>query len=172
MNQAAEIRHGFVRQLANKGDALDLVAVWPSRDDFAPSVFREATRPRFALVDAPMLDVVDPERVDVLADSAECESEWDGGTLLATWTIGLGRVVACVAHLDAPGLACQQAPAMKDAPDRMGYALDSMDYGYADLRAIPAEIWKSGNKSADEARDLAPLRCVTDLVRRHRRAQE
>src|SRR5262249_33678147 len=150
VNQAAEIRHGFVRQLSNKGDALDLVAVDPCRDDdVVAAVFKDGARPRFALVDAPMVDVVDPERVDVLLDSAECESMWDGGAILATWTIGHGRVVACASHLDAPGLACQQAPAMKDAADRMGFALDSMDYGYADLRAIPADIWKSGNKSAD-----------------------
>ena len=174
VNQAAEIRHGFVRQLTNKGDALDLVAVDACRvDEVSATVFREATRPRFALVDAPIIDVVDVERVDALVDSAECESEWDGGTLLATWTIGHGRVVACASHLDAPGLVCQQAPPMKDTPDRMGFALDSMDYGYADLRAIPAEIWKSGNKSADEARDLGPIRYVSGLVRRHRRdAQE
>jgi hypothetical protein len=173
VNQAAEIRHGFVRQLTNKGDAVDLVAVDACRDDegMAP-LFRDATRPRFALVDAPMIELVDPERVDVLLDSAECESEWDGGAILATWTVGHGRVVACVAHLDSPGLACQQAPPMKDAADRMGYALDTMDYAFADLRAIPAEIWKSGNKSAEEARDLGPFRAVTGVVRRHRREQD
>jgi HEAT repeat protein len=169
-NQAAEIRHGFVRQFTAKSDADDLVAVDPCRDDdVSATVFREATRPRFPLVGAHLIDVVDPERVELLVDSAECESEWDCGALLATWSVGHGRIVACASHLESPGLECQQAPAMKDAADRMAYALDSMDYGYADLRAIPAEVWKSGNKSADEVRDLGAFRYVTGLVRRHRR---
>jgi RecA-family ATPase len=57
---------------------------------------------------------------------------------------------------------------MKDAAERMAYALDSMGLSYADVRAIPIEIWKSPTKTAEEVRDLSAFRFITNFVRRKR----
>ena len=166
---AAEVRPGFARQLPTRVQVLDLVTAEPCRESpYLTGVFEPGTRPRYSLSGAHLIDVLDPERVEVLIDSPECESRWGGGNLAAWWSVGHGLILDSANHFDLQGLGYELAPKMKDAADRIAYAIDTMGLRYADVRAIPNDVWKSGTKSAEDVRDLSMFRFLTNFVRRKR----
>ena len=166
---AAEVRPGFARQLPTRVQVLDLVTAEPCRESpYLTGVFEPGTRPRYSLSGAHLIDVLDPERVEVLIDSPECESRWGGGNLAAWWSVGHGLILDSANHFDLQGLGYELAPKMKDAADRIAYAIDTMGLRYSDVRAIPNDVWKSGTKSAEDVRDLSMFRFLTNFVRRKR----
>jgi HEAT repeat protein len=166
---AAEVRPGFARQLPTHSQVLDLVTAEPCRESpYLTGVFEQGTRPRYSLSGAHLIDVLDAERVEVLIDSPECESRWGGGNLAAWWSVGHGLILDSANHFDLQGLGYELAPKMKDAADRIAYAIDTMGLRYADVRAIPNDVWKSSTKSAEDVRDLSMFRFLTNFVRRKR----
>jgi HEAT repeat protein len=164
---AAQVRPGFAQQFKTSAEVVDLVPAHPCRESpYLTGVFDDVSRPRYTLWGAHLIDVLDPERVEVLIDSPECAAKWGCGNLAAWWSIGHGVILDSVNHFDLQGF--EHAPKMKDAAERMAYALDSMGLSYADVRAIPIEIWKSPTKTAEEVRDLSAFRFITNFVRRKR----
>jgi HEAT repeat protein len=166
---AAEVRPGFARQLPTRAQVLDLVVAEPCRESpYLTGVFESGTRPRYSLYGSHLIEVLDPERVEVLIDSPECETRWGGGNLAAWWSIGHGLILDSANHFDLQGLGYELAPKMKDAADRIAYAIDTMGLRYSEVRAIPGDVWKSSTKSAEDVRDLSMFRFLTNFVRRKR----
>src|SRR6185436_12795655 len=50
---------------------------------FLEGVFGEGVQPLYALQGAHLIDVIDPERAEVLIDSPECAEDWGSGNLAA-----------------------------------------------------------------------------------------
>jgi hypothetical protein len=145
------------------------VVAEPCRESpYLTGVFESGTRPRYSLYGSHLIDVLDPERVEVLIDSPECESRWGGGNLAAWWSVGHGLILDSANHFDLQGLGYELAPKMKDAADRIAYAIDTMGLRYSEVRAIPGDVWKSSTKSAEDVRDLSMFRFLTNFVRRKR----
>ncbi len=166
---SAEVRPGFGRWFKTPSQVLDLVTAEPCRESpYLAGVFDGVTRPRYVLEGAHLLEVLDPERVEVLIDSPECATRWGCGNLAGWWTIGHGLILDSVNHFDLQGF--DRAPPMKEPADRMAYAVDVMGLSFADLRDVPKGAWTSQTKVAEEVRDLSAFRFITNFVRQKRRS--
>lgn len=168
-HHASLVRPGFARMLPTpKGQVLDLVTAEPCRDSpYLAGVFDGATRPKYVLEGAHLIDVIDHERVEVLIDSPECATRWGGGNLAAWWTIGHGLILDSVNHFDLQGF--ERAPVMKEPQERMAYAVDVLGLSYTDLRDVPKGAWQSQQKASEEVRDLSAFRFITNFVRQMRK---
>jgi HEAT repeat protein len=166
---AAPVQPGMVRQFATSQQVLDLVTAEPCRTSaYLSGVFDGVTRPKYVLEGAHLIEVLDPERVEVLIDSPECATRWGCGDLAAWWTVGHGLVLDSVNHFDLQGF--ERAPPMKEPTERMAYAIDTLGLSYADFRDTPKIAWTTPQKAAEEVRDLSAFRFVTNFVRYKRRS--
>lgn len=163
------VRPGYARQLPTpKGEVLDLVTAEPCRESpYLAGVFEGATRPKYVLEGAHLIDVLDHDRVEVLIDSPECATNWGGGNLAAWWSVGHGLILDSVNHFDLQGF--ERAPQMKEPAERMAYAVDVLGLSYADLRDVPKGAWQSQQKASEEVRDLSAFRFITNFVRQMRK---
>jgi hypothetical protein len=163
-----EVRPGFVRGIDLK-TVQEVVAAEPcTQSPYLAGVFDGVTRPKYVLDGPHLIDVLDPERVEVLIDSPECATKLRSGNLAAWWTIGHGLILDSVNHFDLQGF--ERAPPMKEATERMAYAVDSMGLTFSDLRDVPKGAWNSQTKAAEEVRDLSAFRFITNFVRSKRRS--
>jgi len=168
-HHAGPIRPGFAQWFKTPVQVLDLVTAEPCSDSpYLAGVFDGVTRPKYVLEGAHLLEVLDPERVEVLIDSPECATRWRCGNLAGWWTIGHGLILDSVNHFDLQGF--DRAPPMKEAVDRMAYAVDTMGLSFADLREVPKGAWSSQTKAAEEVRDFSAFRFITNFVRQKRRS--
>lgn len=161
---------GPMRKLETQAEVLDAVLASPCApgSPYLEKVFAEGVQPIYALQGAHLIELVEPERVEVLIDSAECAERWGGGGELAAWfRAGHGLVLDSVNHFDVQGL--ELAAGLKEAEQRMAYAVDHMGLSYERLRATRAEKWWSSNqRAAREVRDLSVFELVTNFVRERR----
>lgn len=161
----ARIAPGFVRRLATKGEVLDDVVATPCRESaYLEGVFGADVRPIYALEGAYLIDVVDPERVEVLVDSPMCATRWGGGDLAAWFRVGHGVVLDSANHFEVQGL--ERGAGLKDGEERMAYAVDHMGLSYADLREVREEkFWERAQDAAEKIKDLSVFRLVMNFVR-------
>jgi len=160
---------GAVRQLTTKAEVLDQVSAVACDPDspYLKDVFAPGVVPIYHLVGAHLIEVLEPERVEVLIDSPECAERWGGGNLAAWFRMGHGRILDSVNHFDAQGLA--EAQGLKSEEDRMAYAVDHMGATYKRLRETRDEKWWSGSvKAAREIRDLSAFALITNFVKARR----
>lgn len=160
---------GVVRRLNTNSEVLDEVLARPCVDDspYLEGVFGLDVEPVYALEGAYLIEVLDPERCEVLVDSPECADAWGGGNLSAWFRAGHGVVLDSVNHFEEQGLA--RAPWLKKPEDRMAFAVDHMGLTYAELRELRgAKFWKKSQAAAEEVQDLSVLRLVTNFVRQKR----
>ena len=160
---------GVLRRLETTGEVLDNVRAAPCVEDspYLEGVFEGAVEPIYALQGAYLIDVVQPERVEVLVDSPECAERWGGGNLAAWFTVGHGVILDSVNHFDVQGL--ELATGLKKPEERMAYAVDHMGLGLAELRALRGEKWWSKSfEAARRVRDLSVFNLVSNFVRAKR----
>ncbi|MDP6989496.1 MAG: HEAT repeat domain-containing protein [Planctomycetota bacterium] len=163
------IEPGLVRKLETGGEVLDNVLASPCATDspYLEGVFTAGVRPIYALQGAHLIEVLHPERVEVLVDSPECAERWGGGELACWFRLGHGVVLDSVNHFDLQGL--ELASHLKKREERMAYAMDHMGLSHERLRATRKEKWWDNNlKAAREVRDLSVFRLVTNFVRLRR----
>jgi HEAT repeat protein len=162
---------GAVRRLPQTSEILDNVIAeeCPTESPYLDGVFpEEHVRPIYVLYGAHLIEVLDPERVEVLIDSPDCADRWGEGNLACWFTAGHGVILDSANHFDLQGL--ERAEGVKTADDRMAYAMDHMGLEYEDLRALAKKkVWNSRSKAATEARDLSAFRFITNFVRHKRR---
>jgi len=160
---------GYVRRLPTRGQVLDDVPAYAT-DPASPwlaGAFPTGVRPIYHLEGAYLIEVLEPELVEVLVDSPECAAAWGDGNLAAWFRAGHGVVLDSVNHFDLQGLAT--AIGLKKPEDRMAYAVDHLGLSYADLRAQRGEsFWKRLNTTAQRIKDLSVFRLVTNFVRAKR----
>ena len=164
-----KVAPGHLRQLPTRGEVLDQVTAAPCAPDspYLDGVFAPGVVPIYHLVGAHLIEVLTPERVEVLIDSPECAERWGDGNLAAWFRMGHGRILDSVNHFDAQGLA--QAEGLKKPEDRQAYAVDHMGLSLTRLRATRDEgWWKSGPAASEEVRDLSAFGLITNFVRARR----
>lgn len=171
LHHTAELVYpGVVRKLPTMGEVLDHVESesCPTDSSYLDGVFDGITRPIYVLYGAHLIEVLDPERVEVLIDSPDCATRWGGGNLACWFTAGHGVILDSANHFDLQGL--EKAPGLSSADDRRSYAVDHMGLGYEELRELDAaKVWKSGSKANKAARDLSAFRFITNFVRDKRK---
>ena len=165
----ARVAPGAVAKLNTNGDVLDDVLARPcaTGSAYLEGVFEEGVVPVYHLEGAHLIDVREPEHVEVLVDSPECAERWGGGELACWFRMGHGVLLDSTNHFDLQGL--ELATDLKKPEERMAYAMDHMGIDYATIRETQKEKWwKSNNKAAREVKDLTTLELVTNFVRLRR----
>lgn len=163
---------GKLRQLHTPGQVMGLVEASPCPVDspFLKGVFDGKSRPVYTLEGAHLIEVLDPELVEVLIDSPSCATVWGEGNLAAWLPVGHGLILDSVNHFDLQGF--QKAPNFKKADERRAYAIDRLGISYEELREYDRrKIWDSQKKTAELARDLSAFRFLTNFVAHKRRTQ-
>ncbi|MBL8898700.1 MAG: HEAT repeat domain-containing protein [Planctomycetes bacterium] len=165
----ARIHPGVVRRFATREQVMDDVratAVEPE-SPYLRGVFPAGTTPIYHLEGAYLIEVLDPERAEVLIDSPDAAERHGCGNLAAWFRSGHGVILDSVNHFDLQGLAV--APNLKTDRDRQIYAVDHMGLGWAKLRETLKEaFWKSAAKASPEIPDLSAFRFLTNFVRARR----
>ncbi len=160
---------GVVRRLPTRGEVLDNVFATPCVDDspYLEGVFGPDVTPMYALEGAYLIDVVDPERCEVLVDSPECADRHGGGNLAAWFTAGHGVVLDSVNHFEEQGLT--RATWLKKPAERQAFAVDHMGLSYEELRELLDDrAWKQSGEIAKKVKDLSVFRLITNFVRQKR----
>lgn len=161
-----KIYPGVIRKYEASGEVLDLVTADSCAQDspYLEGVFAPGVRPLYSLVGAHLIEVLDPERAEVLIDSPECAERWGSGDLAVWFPAGHGVVLDSVNHFEEQGLT--QAKGLKGAEMVQAYAIDHLGLTYEELRASKKEkFWGSPSRAAGEVLDLSVFRLVTNFVR-------
>ncbi len=160
---------GVVRKFETRDEVDDNVSAEEASagSPYSEGVFASEVRPIYALEGAHLIEVLDPERVEVLVDSPACADSWGSGDLAAWFRAGHGLVLDSVNHFEAQGL--EMAPGLKTRRDRQAYAVDHMGLTYASLRAGKEDkVWDNSLRASEKVLDLSVFRLVTNFVRRWR----
>jgi len=161
---------GWVRKLPTKAEVLDNVVAekCPVESRYLEGVFPDFTQPIYVLFGSHLIEVLEPERVEVLIDSPEAATRHGGGNLACWFPFGHGVVLDSANHFDLQGL--ERVVGLKTAEDRMAYAMDHMGLDYEDLRKLAkARVWESQADSVRTACDLSAFRFITNFARHKRR---
>jgi hypothetical protein len=162
-----------VRKYENRRQVVDydvLAERVPLESRFTEGVFHEGCQPLYTLEGAHLIEVHDPERFEVLVDSADCATEWGEGNLAGWFTIGHGLVLDSANHFDLQGLAHAD---VDDEKERMAFAMDHLGYDYAELRALREKnVFQKQPTAVRQTRDQTIFRFITTFVRQKRLADE
>jgi HEAT repeat protein len=157
------------------GQVLDQVRAeaLPTDSAYLDGVFPGVTRPMYELYGAFLVEVLDPERCEVLIDSPECANRWNGGGDLAAWfTAGHGVVLGSSNHFDRQKigkLGSAKWVSVKSEEDRMAFAVDHFGFPYDRIRELRAKgVFAKQPETEKVVFDLSAFRFVTNFVRRKR----
>ncbi len=165
------VEPGVVRMLPDhmEGSVMDDVLAEPCAvaSPYLEGVFPDGLRPYYHLEGAHLIDVLRPERCEVLIDSPECADRWGGGDLAVWFEVGHGLILDSVNHFDLQGL--ESARGLKTPEQRQAFAVDHMGLSFEELRALREEKWwKSSTTAADHVFDESAFRFITNFVRQKR----
>jgi len=131
-------------------------------------VFPPSVVPIYHLEGAHLIQVLDPERCEVLIDSPDAAERWGTGNLAAWCFCGHGVLFDSANHFDLQGLA-KPSDLVKTDKDRQAYAVDHMGLTFANWRASrTAAYWKSPGNANKSVPDLSAFRLLTNFVRSKR----
>jgi HEAT repeat protein len=167
-----EVAPGVVAKFETSGEVLDTVEAEPVVPDsrWLEGVFDDGVRPLYELQGAHLIEVLDPERAEVLIDSPECAAAWGEGNLAVWFRAGHGLILDSVNHFDLQGL--ESAVGLKKPEERQAHAVDRLGLSFEELRKVRDESWWGSNtKAARQVADLSAFRFLTNFVR-HKRLHE
>ncbi len=160
---------GVVAKLHTKDEVMDNVIATPCdiESQYTEGVFGKYVFPVYRLEGAHLIDILEPERVEMLVDSVDCAERWGGGNLACWFRSGHGTLLDSANHFDSP--VFQHAQGLKKPEQRMAYAINHMGTSYAQIRETAKEkFWASNGKAAKEIFDDSVFRLVTNFVRLRR----
>ncbi len=163
---------GIVRKLKTRAQVVDTVQAvpCPSHSPFTEGVFDDVTQPLYELLGSHLIDVIDPERFEVLIDSPETATNWGDGNLAGWFTVGHGVVLDSANHFDLQGMRNAR---LRDEKERMAFAVNHLGYDYAALRELKAEgVFAKQPLAIKRTRDLSIFRFITTFVRQKRLADD
>jgi hypothetical protein len=136
-------------------------------------VFPGVVRPIYELYGAFLIEVLDPERLEVLIDSADCATRWGNcGNLAAWFTSGHGVVLGSSNHFDRQTMSkLQQAWGVnvKTEAERRAFAVDHFGFSWEKVRELDQRgVFARQSESEKEVTDLSAFRFLTNFVRRKR----
>lgn len=165
---------GVVQRFMTKSKGNDVIDYTPIAtpcipdDPFLDSVFDQWTEPQYVLEGAYLLEVLDPDRCEVLIDSPQAATTWGSGGMAAWFNAGHGVILDSVNHFSHQGY--HFATWLKTAEDRMAYAMDHMGITYADLRMFAEQkVFDSPQRAEKEVTDESAFRFLSNFVRFKRR---
>lgn len=160
---------GVIAKFETSGEVMAQVEAraCQAESPYLEGVFTPGVQPMFALVGAHVIDVLQPERAEVLVDSPACAETYGSGNMVAWFEAGHGTVLDSANHFEAQGL--ENAVGLKKALDRQAYAVDHMGLPLAKLREVKgADWWDSSIKASREVLDTSVFRLVINFVRLRR----
>jgi HEAT repeat protein len=163
---------GVVRKYETKAQIIDIVYAEPvpTESPFTKGVFGEGCQPYYTLEGAHLIEVLDPERFEVLIDSPDTATRWGEGNLAGWFTVGHGLVLDSANHFDLQGMTLMK---LSDEKERMAFAVDHLGYDYAELRKLREEgVFLKQPIAVKRTRDLTIFRFITTFVRQKRLADE
>ncbi len=166
----ARIEPEVVQQAVTRDQVMDDVRALPCRagSPLLTGVFPPSVVPIYHLEGAHLIQVLDPERCEVLIDSPDAAERWGCGNLAAWFVCGHGVLFDSANHFDLQGLA-KVSELLKTDKDRQAYAVDHMGLSLADWRATKsAGYWKNPQKATASVPDLSAFRLLTNFVRSKR----
>jgi HEAT repeat protein len=149
-----------------RGDLADRVAaeMTVAASPYLQGVFGPGSQPIYSLEGAHMVEVLLPERCEVLLDSPECAARWGVGNLAAWFPMGHGLMLDSANHFGHQGFADERS--FKKPIDRQAYAVNHMGLSLEDLRVVQKEKWWKRNAKAEEfIWDESAFRFLTNFVR-------
>lgn len=147
-------------------DRVEALACDPA-SPWLEGVFPHETVPIYDLQGAHLIEVMQPERCEVLVDSPGCATRWGCGNLAAWFDLGHGMVLDSANHFQEQGIA--NAKDLKKPEERMAYAFDHMALDYAAWREQrEAKWWKNTRDTAQNVFDESAFRFITNFVRQKR----
>jgi HEAT repeat protein len=164
---------GVVDRHPAPGEVMDTVMASPcnQHSPFLREVFPDGVQPIYSLVGAHLIRVLDPERCEVLVDSAQCAERWGEGNLAVWFPAGHGIIMDSVNHFEEQGLG--NAPWLKKPEQRQAFAIDHMGLSYEQWRDSRKEkYWSKGGQAAREVLDLSVFRLISNFVRKKRISDE
>ncbi|MCK6459014.1 MAG: HEAT repeat domain-containing protein [Planctomycetes bacterium] len=162
----------IVRKYENRLQVVDTVEaeLVPGQSPFTKDVFTAGCQPLYELMGSHLIEVIDPERFEVLIDSPDTATRWGEGNLAGWFTIGHGLVLDSANHFDLQGMSQAR---LSDEKDRMAFAVDRLGYDYAELRKLRDEgVFLKQPTAVKRTRDLTIFRFITTFVRQKRLADD
>lgn len=159
-----DLEPGLVRMAATPGEVLGEAAAFPAEASgrHLEGVFDHGTRPIFHLEGAHLIEVLDPEEVEVLIDSPPVAAVYGCANLAAWFPLGHGVVLDSANHFEGQGF---RSATLSDAEARMAFAVDHLGLGYEKLRLLRKEkFWAKTATCAEQVKDLAVFRLITNFV--------
>lgn len=160
---------GVVRKFETTSEVVDTVdaRACVQNNAYLKGVYDGGVKPQYNLEGAHLIEVLDPERCEVLVDSPDCATRWGIGNLAVWFRVGHGLIFDSVNHFDNQGLT--NATFLKEVEERQAYAIDRMGMLYADWRVSQNDKWWSSNtKAAERVYDRTALELVANFVRSKR----
>ena len=160
---------GIVGKLPTTGEVMNRVLASPCHKNspYLEGVFGAGVQPIYSLVGSHLIEVQQPERVEVLVDSVQCAQDHGDGNLACWFQLGHGTIMDSANHFDVQGLT--EATHLDKAEDRMAYAMDHMGASFALIRETAKEkFWGSNHRAAQEVFDDSVLRLLSNFVRLRR----
>ncbi|MEM9802708.1 MAG: HEAT repeat domain-containing protein [Planctomycetota bacterium] len=153
------------------GEVVDNVFAFPAigaaDSPYLRGVFDGGVRPYYSLLGAHLVEVLDPERAEVLLDSPTAAARHGTGDLAAWFRSGHGVVLDTANHFEEQGFSA--ASGLRKPIDRQAFAIDHMGLAPTKLRELVDEKWwRSTSKAAEEVLDLSVFRILTNFVREKR----
>jgi HEAT repeat protein len=165
----ARIHPGVMQMAATRDQVMDDVRAMPCRADspLLNGVFPPSVVPIYHLEGSHLIQVLDPDRCEVLIDSPDAAERWGCGNLAAWFHSGHGVLFDSANHFDLQGL--EKVIGLKTDKDRQAYAIDHMGMTLATWRTTRSEAyWKSPPKASKSVPDLSAFRLLTNFVRSKR----
>ncbi len=166
----ARIEGNVMQKAGTRDQVMDDVRALPVRPDspLLTGVFPPSVVPIYHLEGAHLIQVLDPERCEVLIDSPDAAERWGTGNLAAWCFCGHGVLFDSANHFDLQGFA-KPSDLIKTDKDRQAYAVDHMGLTFANWRASrTAAYWKSPANANKSVPDLSAFRLLTNFVRSKR----
>jgi len=163
------IAPGVLSKVVTRDEVLDDVEASPCSADspYLRGVFGEEVVPLYHLEGSHLVRVLQPERVEMLVDSAECAEKWGGGNLACWFRSGHGTILDSANHFHSQGF--ESAQGLKKAEERQAFAVDHLGASLQRIRETrKAKFWGSNHKAAEEILDYSVFRLVTNFVRLRR----
>ncbi|HEU4394578.1 MAG TPA: HEAT repeat domain-containing protein, partial [Planctomycetota bacterium] len=145
----------------------------PTESEYLNGVFPPLVRPLYELWGAHLIEVLDPERVEVLIDSPETAANFKGcGNLAAWFTAGHGVVMGSSAHFDRQKMSKLQnawGVDVKTDVQRRAFAVDHFGFSWERVRELDAkDVFAKQAEAEKEVTDMSAFRFLTNFVRRKR----
>jgi HEAT repeat protein len=162
----------IVQKYENRRQVVDTVEaeMVPGDSPLTEGVFTAGCQPLYELMGSHLIEVIDPERFEVLIDSPDTATRWGEGNLAGWFTIGHGLVLDSANHFDLQGMSQAR---LADEKDRMAFAVDRLGYDYGELRKLREKgVFLKQPIAVKSTRDLTIFRFITTFVRQKRLADD